>query len=315
MAKNLFSGRIAALAGGVGAARLLAGLQQVMPPENLTAIVNTGDDFDWMGLHISPDLDTIVYTLGGVANPETGWGIYQDSFRCLERLGALGGDTWFRIGDLDLATHLLRTHRLNSGIPLSVVTQEIAGAHGVRTGILPMSDSRIPTLVHTREGTLAFQDYFVRRRCAPPVRGFSYQYAENSRPAPGVMKALAGADGIIICPSNPYISIGPILAVPGIRSALAQSGKPVIAVTPIISECALKGPAAEMLRELRHDSSALAVAQLYLGLADVFVLDRRDAHLEEGVEKLAMRPHLADTLMDSEFKRIQLAQELLDLVG
>src|SRR5213593_2166832 len=223
--------KIAALAGGVGAAKLLSGLVEVFPSEDLTVIVNTGDDFEWMGLYICPDLDTISYTLAGIANPETGWGVREDSFHLLARLGELGCDVWFRLGDRDLATHIYRTHYLSEGLGLAAVTRRLSDAMGIRATTLPMTESRVPTIVHTEEGVLAFQDYFVRRKCAPRATRFTFSGIEQSRPSPGVLDRLETADAILICPSNPFISIGPILVVPGMRAALRESSARILAVT------------------------------------------------------------------------------------
>ena len=215
--------KVVALAGGVGAAKFLSGLIEIVPPEDLTIIVNTGDDFLWMNLFICPDLDTVTYTLARLSNLETGWGVQGDTFRCLDRLQQIGCETWFRIGDLDLATHLFRTDRMRNGRSLSEVTREICARNGIQCRILPMTDSPVPTQIHTDQGVLAFQEYFVRRKCEPAVKGISFEGAELSRPAPGALEALVSAAAIIVCPSNPFISIGPILAVPGIRDAVRQA--------------------------------------------------------------------------------------------
>jgi len=313
---NLQSGmKIAALAGGVGAARLLEGLQHWVAPADLTAIVNTGDDFCWMGLHVSPDLDTIMYALAGVANPATGWGIRDDSFRCIRRLEELGEEAWFAVGDLDLATHILRTERLRSGQTLSQVSRELAAAHRVRAAILPMADSPAPTMMQTVEGTLAFQEYFVRRKCRPQITGIDLRMAGGARPAPGVLEALAGADAILICPSNPIISIGPVLAVQGLRDAIRESKATVLAVTPIIAGRSVKGPAADMMRDLGLEASALGVARIYADLADIFVLDTQDGHLRDAIEALDMRVRLLDTLMDSRERRLRCARQVLEALA
>ncbi|MFH1573039.1 MAG: 2-phospho-L-lactate transferase [Acidobacteriota bacterium] len=313
---NLQSGmKIAALAGGVGAARLLEGLQHWVAPADLTVIVNTGDDFCWMGLHVSPDLDTIMYALAGVANPASGWGIRDDSFRCIQRLEELGEEAWFAVGDLDLATHILRTERLRSGQTLSQVSRELAAAHGVRAAILPMTDSPAPTMMQTVEGTLAFQEYFVRRKCRPQITGIDFRGAGSARPAPGVLEALAGADAILICPSNPFISIGPVLAVQGLRDAIRESRATVLAVTPIIAGRSVKGPAADMMRDLGLEVSALGVARIYADLADTFVLDTQDGHLRDSIEALDMRVRLLDTLMDSRERRLRCARQVLEALA
>ncbi|HTR86161.1 MAG TPA: 2-phospho-L-lactate transferase CofD family protein, partial [Reyranella sp.] len=241
--------KILALAGGVGGAKLALGLAGVLPGEALTVVVNTADDFEHLGLAISPDLDTVMYTLAGVANPETGWGRRDESWTVMEALGALGGETWFRLGDKDLATRL-----------------------GVRCAMVPMSDDPVRTVVTTATGELAFQDWFVRLRCEPVVRSLAFAGATTARPHPALLD-LASARGLIVCPSNPFVSVGPIVALPGVRAALEAAKIPRIAVTPIVGGQAIKGPAAKMLAELGHDVSALGVARYYKGRIDGFVLD------------------------------------------
>jgi|SRR5688572_1981875 len=305
--------KIVALAGGVGAAKFLSGLVRVIPPENLTIIVNTGDDFRWQGLHISPDLDTITYTLAGLSNPETGWGIRGDTFHCLSRLKALGCDTWFQVGDRDLATHVYRTDRLRVGIGLSEVTDCIRKMNGIEARVLPMTDSFVPTQVHTDEGTMHLQDYFVRRKCEPRVSGFTFQGIEASKPAPGVLESLGDASAVIVCPSNPFISINPILAVPGVRASLRHPT--VIAVSPIIAGRAIKGPTAAMLAQMGHEVSAVSVAEMYRDFVDTFVLDHQDAALQNRITTLGMKARIADTLIDNDEARIALARSVLEMVG
>ncbi len=305
--------KIVALAGGVGAAKFLSGLVRILPPEDLTVVVNTGDDFYWMGLYVCPDLDTITYTLAGLANPQTGWGVRGDTFQALDRLKALGCDTWFRVGDIDLATHLYRTEQLQGGTTLTAVTHQISTQNGIRCRILPMTDSSVPTLVHTDEGTLLFQDYFVRRRCEPSVISFTFHGIEKAVPAPGVLEALEPATGIIICPSNPFISIGPILAVPGLREALRKAPAKVVAITPIIAGEAVKGPTAAMLDQLGLKVSATGVASLYRDLLDFFVLDHRDEKLQSEIGAMGLHVRCADTLMVSDAARIGLARSVLEI--
>jgi LPPG:FO 2-phospho-L-lactate transferase len=305
--------KIAALAGGVGAARLLSGLVTVMPQEDLTVIVNTGDDFRWLGLLVCPDIDTIIYTLAGIANPETGWGVNGDTFHCLERMSAIGLDPWFRIGDRDLATHVHRSHLLARGHTLTEVTETIRRQNGIRAPILPMTDSSVPTLVDTDEGTLEFQDYFVRRRCAPRVRAIRFKDVAASRPAPGVREALTRADAIVICPSNPFISIGPILAVPGMREAILDSKAVVAAVSPIIGGKAVKGPTATMLNQLGHDVSAIGVARLYADMLDIFLVDESDSALVPEIRAMGIETRTSHILMDSTGARESLAGILLRL--
>lgn len=271
--------RAAVLAGGVGAARFLDGLIGVLEPRDVTAIVNVGDDMEWAGLHISPDLDTVTYTLAGLVNPDTGWGLAGESRRTLDRLSELGGPDWFMIGDLDLATHLYRTDRLGAGDSLSAVTADLSSRLGVGARIVPVTDDRLRTVVAVDGGELAFQDYFVRRRASDPVRGLRFDGGESAVPAPGVLDAIESADVIVIAPSNPFLSIEPLLAVRGVRSAILEAAAPVVAISPIIGGAAVKGPAADILRSLGHDVSALGVARLYDGLADVFILDQEDGAL------------------------------------
>jgi LPPG:FO 2-phospho-L-lactate transferase len=302
--------KVVALAGGVGGAKLADGLAQALPPEDLTIIVNTGDDFDHLGLRICPDLDTVCYTLAGLANPETGWGREGETWNALENLSRLGGPGWFRLGDRDLATHLERTRRLAAGDTLSQVTAAFCAAWGVGPRVLPMSDDPVPTIVRTDEGELPFQEYFVARRCEPRVTGFHFMGAAQAAPAPGVLAALAAADAVVICPSNPWVSIDPILNIPGVWAALAA--RPVVAVSPIVGGQALKGPAAKMYAELGTDPSAAAVAKHYRGLLAGFVLDAVDAGL---VSQLDMPTLVADTIMKDRGHRLRLAQEVLEFAA
>lgn len=297
-----------ALAGGVGAARFLQGLAHVVPPQELFIIGNTGDDLEFHGLHISPDLDTVIYTLAGLANRVRGWGLQEDTFHCLEALRRLGAETWFQLGDRDLATHVYRTAQLRAGRTLSQVTAGIARGLGVRTIVRPMSDDPVRTIVQTRGGPLEFQTYFVRRRARDRVLGVEFRGARGARPAPGVLTAIRTASAIILCPSNPIISIGPILAVPGVRQALARRRCPALAISPIVAGRALKGPAARMLGSLGMEVSARGVANLYRGLVDIFVLDRADRDLAPAVEKLGMRALVANTIMSTPARKQALAR-------
>jgi len=306
--------KVIALAGGVGGARLADGLARVLPPENLTIVVNTGDDLEFLGLKICPDLDTVCYTLAGIANPVTGWGRIDETWRFLESLVVLGGPAWFNLGDRDLATHIERTRRLREGQSLSQVTRAFCLAWGVEPAVLPMSDDPIPTWVHTDEGVLPFQEYFVHRQCRPHVTGFHFEGAEQSHPASGILPAIQAADLVIVCPSNPWVSIDPILAVPELYPACAV--KPVIAVSPIIAGQAVKGPAAKMYAELGIEPSALAVAQHYRssksgGLLSGFVLDSVDASQSTRMVELGMQTLVTDTLMKSGEDRGRLAREIL----
>ena len=301
---------IVALAGGVGGAKLAHGLAQLLPPENLTVIVNTGDDFEHLGLKICPDLDTVCYTLAGIANPATGWGRVDESWNALESLAALGGPAWFRLGDRDLGLHLERTRRLRAGAPLSQVTADLCRALGVVHPVLPMSDEAVPTRVFTAEGELSFQEYFVHQQCRPQVTGFRFQDAALARPAPGVLESLAAAQVVVFCPSNPWVSIDPILAIPGLREAV--SAHPVVAVSPIIGGQTVKGPAAKMYAELGVQPSALAVARHYAGLLAGFVMDRLDAELAEAVEQTGIRACVTDTFMRTLDDRRRLAGEVIE---
>ncbi|HEY7392495.1 MAG TPA: 2-phospho-L-lactate transferase [Bryobacteraceae bacterium] len=303
---------VVALAGGVGAARFLDGLARVLAPERLFIIGNTGDDAEIHGLHISPDLDTVTYTLAGLADPERGWGIRGDSFRCMETLGKLGAETWFQLGDCDLATHLYRSERLRRGTPLSEVTAEIAGAMGVRSTIVPMSDERVRTRICTSSGELEFQTYFVKRRARDTVAGVRFEGADEADPAPGVLDAIAAAEAIIVCPSNPFISIGPILAVAGIREALRQRRERIAAISPIVGGRALKGPAAHMMKSMKMRSAAAVVAQLYADFAGVFVLDEADRKQAEEVESLGIRPVVTNTIMSGLQERKALGRTIAE---
>jgi LPPG:FO 2-phospho-L-lactate transferase len=305
--------RIVALAGGVGGAKLADGLVQLLPPEDLTIVVNTGDDFEHLGLYISPDLDTICYTLAGLANPETGWGRRAETFHALENIQKLGGPDWFQLGDRDLATHLERTRRLQEGQSLSQVTRDFCRSWGVRPTVLPMSDQPVHTIVDTVElGELAFQEYFVRQKCEPRVKGFRFAGIDSAQPAPGVLEAIEKADAVVICPSNPWVSIDPILAVTGIRSALAA--KRIAAVSPIIGGQTVKGPAAKMYAELGIQPSALAVAEHYRGLLSGFVIDTFDSGLENNVQRLNVKALATNTLMKTQDDRRRLAQDVLNLI-
>ncbi|MDE2987187.1 MAG: 2-phospho-L-lactate transferase [Chloroflexota bacterium] len=305
--------RVAVLAGGVGAARFLDGLIRVVPPSDVTAIVNVGDDMEWAGLHISPDLDTVTYTLADLVNPETGWGLRGESRRTLDRLSELGGPDWFMIGDLDLATHLYRTDRLSAGDPLSEITRDLTARLGLECVITPVTDDRLRTVVGTDQGELAFQDYFVRRRAADPVHALRFDGAETARPAPIVKHALAEADVIVVAPSNPFLSIDPLLSVPGVREQVTSNRAKVVAVSPIVGGQAVKGPAADILQSLGHDVSALGVARLYEDLAEVFVLDETDAALADVIAaETGMRVVVMPTLMTDVDAKMALARGTLE---
>jgi LPPG:FO 2-phospho-L-lactate transferase len=302
---------IVALAGGVGAARFLDGLARVVDPGRLFIIGNTADDAEVHGLHISPDLDTVMYTLAGIAHPGRGWGIRGDTFHCLEALGRLGAETWFQLGDRDLATNLYRTEMLRAGKPLSEVTQRIAASLGVRAKIVPMTDDRVRTRVKTRSGDLEFQIYFVKRRARDAVLGVRFEGARQARAAAGVTEAIRKAAAVVVCPSNPFISVGPILAVRGIRAALRETTAPVVAISPIVGGRAIKGPAAHMMKSMGMQVSAAAVAELYQDFLDVFILDRVDQSQAPRVESLGMRAVVANTIMTGVAQKKVLAKVVL----
>lgn len=300
---------VVALAGGVGGAKLATGLQAVLPPGALTVIVNTGDDFEHWGLNICPDLDTVFYNLAQINNPETGWGRYEESFVALAEMDRFGGESWFRIGDKDLALHLRRTEWLRQGISLSEVTDRLRRMLGVPSTILPMCNEPVRTLVHTEEGDLPFQHYFVRRRCEPTLIDFSFLGAERARLSGEVKRALDRADVIVFCPSNPYVSIDPILAVPGLRERLRQSKACKVAVSPIVSGQAIKGPAAKMMQELGEMISPLTVVDHLGDVLDGFVIDQRDAELAEAVILPAL---VTQTLMIDLESKATLARAVLE---
>lgn len=300
---------VVALAGGVGGAKLAHGLAQVLAPEALTVVVNTGDDFEHLGLLICPDVDTVLYNLAGVQHRQQGWGRREESFTVLEEVGRLGGPTWFRLGDRDLALHLLRRMLLGQGLSLSAVTAELARRLGVRHQVLPMSDAPVRTLIATPEGELAFQVYFVQQQCRPVMLGMRLAGLEKAEPAPGVVKAMEQADLVVVCPSNPFVSIDPILALPGMREWVRR--RRTVAVSPIVGGRALKGPAAKMMAELGMEASALAVARHDADFLDGFVLDVADEAVAAEVAQLGMRVLVTDTVMRDEGDRRRLAAEVL----
>lgn len=303
--------RVVALAGGVGGAKLAHGLALTGLDDRLSVIVNTADDFELLGLHISPDLDTILYTLAGLANPETGWGIAGDTFTTLEAIKRYGGPGWFWLGDQDFATHILRTDWLKHGKSITHVTRELASALGVRTAILPMCDERVATMVQTPEGQLDFQDYFVRRGHQNRVLGVEFSGIAVAEMPPEVRHAFDAAATIVLCPSNPIVSIGPILEVPGLRERLRSASGPVVAVSPIIAGQALKGPADQMLATLGHEVSSVGVATIYRDFLAGLVIDEQDRELASRIEKLGVAAHVTGTIMRDEADRRRLAEETL----
>jgi LPPG:FO 2-phospho-L-lactate transferase len=301
---------IVALAGGVGGARLADGLASALPPGELLVAVNTGDDFTHLGLEISPDLDTVLYTLAGIADEDRGWGLAGESWQAMDAIGRLGGETWVRLGDRDLATHIERTRRLRSGETLSAITSDFAARLGIRQELVPMSDDPVRTVVETDAGTLAFQDYFVRRQCAPRIAGISFQGADEARPSARLLDALASStlEAVIICPSNPFLSLGPILAMPALRAALAAASAPVVAVSPIIAGAAVKGPAAKIMTELGLATAAATIASHYGALLDGFILDHAD---QAAARDVAVPTNVTDILMRGRNDRTRLAREVI----
>ena len=314
---------LVALCGGVGAARMLSGLVRVVPGNEITAIVNVGDDMVLHGLSISPDLDTITYTLAGMDNRETGWGVAGESWTVMDELTRLRGEDWFRLGDRDLATHLFRTGRLAAGEPLSAVTAALCERRGIAVRLVPVTDDPLRTRVTLAAtsplgpaGTeVSFQDYFVRLAHDVPVRSVRFEGAPDARPAPGVLDALEQAGPIVVCPSNPVVSIGPLLAVPGVEDALRARREDVVAVSPIVAGAALKGPADRLLRELGHEPSVEGVARLYASWAGTLVIDEADAGRATGVEAEGMRCVVAPTVMGSPERAADLAKRVLDAAG
>ena len=306
--------KIVALAGGVGGAKLALGLYRTMKPRDLTVIVNTGDDIVLHGLYISPDPDIVTYTLAGVVNPEAGWGYRDETFHAMERLKNFGGPDWFNLGDKDLATHIRRTEMLRGGATLSDAAETIRAALGVKARVLPMSDSFAPTYLETTTGRLHLQEYLIKHRAEPVLRAIDLSAAAKAEPAPGVVEAIAAADRIVICPSNPLISIGPILAVPGIREALMKRRENVVAVSPLVGGKSLKGPSDKMLRELGSEASPLGVARLYSDVAAVYVLDREDSVHVRSIEGLDVKAVCLSIVMRSDEDKEKLARDICALI-
>ncbi len=288
---------ITVLAGGVGAARFLQGLVRVVSPDKITVIVNTGDDVEFFGLHVSPDIDTVTYTLAGLVDETRGWGVGGDTFHCLDSLKNLGYETWFNLGDRDLALHIHRTRLLREGLSLSQVTASFVSSFGLSFTILPMSDERVETRVNTDAGLLGFQEYMVKRGAKDRVTGIELAGVKEAHPTKGVIRAILEAQGIILAPSNPLISIGPILALKGVKEALKDSSAKVLAISPIVGGAALKGPADRMMEGLGMEVSAYQVAQLYSDFVDIFIMDNVDSGLKGRVESLGVQAILTDTIM------------------
>lgn len=309
------NGLVLALAGGVGGAKLALGLSRILPPERLVIVVNTGDDEQFHGLHVSPDLDTMTYTLSGLYNPETGWGIDGDTFETLQMLNLLGADTWFNLGSRDFAMHIRRTELLAQGSSLSQVTSQLTANLGIQHPIIPMCDEPVRTVLDTDSGTLSMQEYFVKRRAEPVVDSISYVGSADARPSPGFAAALDAATAIVFCPSNPFLSVAPILAIPGVRDAIADHHAPRVAVSPIVGGAAVRGPAGKIMQELGADVSAVGVAREYREICDVLVLDSQDADLVEVVGAEGIEAAVAPTIMQTDDDKIQLAERVLALAS
>ena len=305
-----------ALTGGIGGAKLGLGLARILEPEALSFLVNTGDDFEHLGLHVCPDLDTLTYTLAGASNTALGWGRKDETWRFMAALAELGGETWFRLGDADLALHHTRTQMLRRGATLTEAIRALSARLGAQHPIIPMSDSPVRTWVHTAEGPLAFQHYFVRDRCRPQVTGFEFAGADDAAPSPALLKLLPNCEGVLICPSNPYVSIDPILAVRGLASALRDCGAPIVAVSPIVGGAAIKGPTAKMMAELGVPTTAGQVAEHYQGFIDGFILDEQDAHLDGALPvQTLVAPTVMHTLADRERLAAAALKFIQDLRG
>ncbi|HIN06182.1 MAG TPA: 2-phospho-L-lactate transferase [Dehalococcoidia bacterium] len=306
-------GKILAFAGGVGGAKLALGLSLIIPPERLVICVNTGDDDSFHGLHVSPDLDTMMYTLAGLSDPQFGWGIQGDTFTALNMLKQYGADAWFNLGDRDFATHIRRTQLLGQGATLSQVTRELCESLGVRHTVIPMSDDSVRTVLGTPGGDLSMQEYFVRQRAEPVIQSITYVGAEAARPSPPLVSALNDAVLIVFCPSNPALSLGPILALPGVVDSLKTSPAMKIAVSPIVGGDAVKGPAGKIMAELGQEVSCVGIASLYKDFCDILVIDNQDSYLSPQIDDLGVRPVVDSIIMQSESDKVALAQSLIAL--
>ena len=304
---------VLALAGGVGGAKLVVGLAQCLQPGELTVAVNTGDDEIFHGLHVSPDLDTMMYTLAGLSNPETGWGLQDDTFHALSMLRSYGSDTWFNLGDRDLATHIRRTQLLGQGLTLSGVTAQLCSALGVQHAIVPMSDLPVRTVLDTPDGRLSMQEYFVQRRAQPEVFAVHYEGASDASPSPGLDIGLSQAKMLVICPSNPALSVNPIVAVAGMKERLADFSGIRVAVSPIVGNDAVRGPAGRIMAGLGHEVSVVGVARVYREFCDVLVIDGQDEALAPAVADVGLRPVVTNTIMNSLQDRVDLARTVLSL--
>jgi len=306
--------KVLALAGGVGGAKLVFGLSKILEPPKLSVVVNTADDTVFHGLYVSPDLDTVMYALSGLTNKTTGWGIEGDTFKTLSALERLGEETWFKLGDLDFATHIKRTSILNSGKSLSHATNELVKSLGILHDLIPMSDDPVRTIAITETKELEFQDYFVRQKCNPIIKKIRFDGIRKAKPTKQFIKNISESKAIIICPSNPIVSIPPILELPGIKKLISNFKGKRIAVSPIVGRQAIKGPAAKMMRELKEDASATGVAKHYKGLCDLFIIDTADSSEAEAIEKLGMEVHITSIIMNSSQEKINLAREVINLI-
>lgn len=306
---------IVVLAGGVGAARFLQGVVQVVPQEELTVIANTGDDREFYGLHVSPDVDIVMYTLAGLVNESQGWGIRDDTYYTMQQLTSYGHEDWFALGDRDLATHIHRTQLLREGRTLSEITDDLRARLGLKLRILPMSDQPVQTHVLTPAGLLHFEEYFVKRRCSDPVQDVQFVGVDTARPAPGVLDAIKEAEAILIAPSNPIVSIGSILAVPGIHDTLHEASGMVVAVSPLVAGAPIKGPADKLMSGLHMEVSAVGVARYYRDFLDVMVIDQQDAHLLDAIEDLGIPALTTDTIMRDAETKAALARTVLEAAG
>ena len=307
-------GPVLALAGGVGGAKLALGLSHVLPPDDLVIVVNTGDDEEFHGLHVSPDLDTVMYTLSGLSDMERGWGLSGETFQALQMLSNYGVPTWFNLGDRDLATHVRRTQLLREGQSLSEVTRELCSQLGILHTVAPMTDDSVRTKIETPDGVLAFQDYFVRMRCEPQAKAVRFEGALDAQPSPTFDEALTNARAIVFCPSNPFLSIDPILAVGDVRERISRFAGPRVVVSPIVGGAAIRGPAAKMMRELGHPVSSVGVARKYVGLCDHFIVDNADANESVSIQALGMKAHATNTIMNTTDDKETLARYVLRLV-
>jgi LPPG:FO 2-phospho-L-lactate transferase len=303
---------ITVLAGGIGAARFLTGLLKLVKQEDVSVIVNTGDDIEMFGLHISPDIDIVAYTLAGIVDEEKGWGIKDDTFQCLGMLKKFGLETWFALGDKDFATSIFRTDLLRKGLTLSQVTEEICSVLGLKVKILPMTDDKFETRVKIEEGSVHFEEYFVKKQAKDKVLGVEFVGAVNAKPSPKVVDSIMNAEVVVICPSNPIVSIGTILAVDGIRDALRNTSARVVGVSPIVAGAPVKGPADKLLRGLGFEVSAFAVAKLYSDFLDIFVIDNMDAVEKSRIEKLGISAKITNTVMRSLEDKVRLARTVLE---